>query len=99
MSKALLEDAARQLLRLAERLAATVPPGHVDYISKADASHWAAQLHVNIVEALRAYGSPAETMIDACASAQNAIERYAAGLPVDSASTLATLRAALAAKA
>ena len=57
MSKALLEDAARQLLRLAERLAATVPPGHVDYISKADASHWAAQLHVNIVEALRAYGA------------------------------------------
>jgi hypothetical protein len=35
---------ARELDALAERLAANVPPGHVDYISKAEAARWAERL-------------------------------------------------------
>ena len=40
----LLVDIARQLDSMAERLLAKVPPGHVDYISKAGAAEWAQTL-------------------------------------------------------
>lgn len=44
-----MEDLVESLQCIARKLAAQVPPGHVDYISKSDASKWL----MGIVEELR----------------------------------------------